>query len=146
MSNTQIRLWMSSVPPTIGPQESVRRARTLLLTTKDHEILVLDKGKVVGMLNEHDIWQHCPTSTLMMEESRVNDLLDQFRVGAVMGLHPPMLAPDAEIADAAGLFAASGRGGIVVVEDGIPIGFLSEANFLHAVELLLKPDGEKTID
>jgi CBS domain-containing protein len=134
---------MTSLPPTLSPKESVRRARTLLQTTKSAEILVMDNGKLVGMLNERDIWQQCPTSTLLMEEERVNELLEQFRVGAVMALHPPTLAPEAELAAAAGLLAASGRGGIAVVEDGRPIGFLSEANFLHAAELLLKADGHK---
>ena len=143
MPSSQIRFWMTTVPPTVSPKESVRRARTLLLTSKTTEILVLDNGKLVGMLNERDIWQHCPTSTLMMDEQRVNELLDQFRIGAVMALHPPIITPDAELAEAAGLFAASGRGGIPVVEDGSPIGFLTEATFLHAAELLLKAHGHK---
>ena len=38
------------------------------------------------------------------------------------------------------LFAESGRAGIVVVEHGVPIGFLTEANFMHAAELLLSGD------
>ena len=140
MLNSQIRVWMTPVPPTVNPKESVRRAQALLQTAKATEILVVDNGKLVGMLNERDIWQHCPTSTLLMDERRVNELLDQFRVGAVMALHPPVLAPDAELADAARLFAQSGRGGIPVVEDGTPIGFLTETNFLQAAELLLKSD------
>jgi acetoin utilization protein AcuB len=143
MPNSQIRAWMTNVPPTVSPKESVRRARALLHTAKAAEILVIDNGKLVGMLNERDIWRHCPTSTMMMDEQRVNELLDQFRVGAVMALHPPVITPDAELADAAGLFVTSGRGGIPVVEDGTPIGFLTETNFLHAAELLLKAGGHK---
>lgn len=143
MPSSQIRAWMTNLPPTVNPKDSVRRARTLLQTTKVAEILVIDNGKIVGMLNERDIWHHCPTSTIMMDEHRVNELLDQFRVGAVMALHPPIIAPDAELADAAGLFVTSGRSGIPVVEDGTPIGFLTEANFLQAAELFLKADGHK---
>jgi CBS domain-containing protein len=141
MAKSQIRAWMTSLPPTVSPQENVRRARALLQTTQTAELLVMDKGKLVGMLNEQDIWQHCPTSTVMMEEQRVKELLEQFRVGAVMALHPPTLAPDAELAEAAGLLATSGRGGIPVVEDGTPIGFLPAATFLRAAALLLKADG-----
>ncbi len=143
MSQLSVRAWMSSAPPTIGPKENVRRARMLLQTTNAAELLVIDNGKLVGMLNERDIWQHCPTSTLVMDERQVNDLLEQFRVGAVMSLHPPVLAPDAELSEAAALFATSDREGIPVIEEGLPIGFLTEANVMQAASLLLSGDGKK---
>jgi len=75
-----------------------------------------------------------------MDEPRVDELLEQFRVAAVMALHPPVIAPDAQLSDAARLFAESGREGIAVVEDGVPIGFLTEANFMQAAGLLLSGD------
>jgi CBS domain-containing protein len=134
---------MTSTPPTIGPKESVRRARALLHGANAEELLVVDNGKLVGMLNERDIWQHCPTSTLMMDEQRVNELLEQFRVAAVMSLHPPVIGPDAQLADAARLFAESHREGIAVVEDGVPIGFLTEERFMQAAGLLLSGIGDR---
>ena len=143
MLHSQIRAWMTNIHPTIGPKESVRRARALLHSTKAVELLVIDNGKLVGMLNEQDIWQHCPTSALMMEEQRVNELLAQFRVAAVMALHPPVIAPDAPLSEAARLFAESGRAGIVVVEHGSPIGFLTEGSFMHAAEFLLSSKEKK---
>ena len=143
MSQATIRYWMTSAPPTIGPKESIRRARALLHSTKAVELLVIDNGKLVGMLNERDIWLRCPTSTLLMDEQHVNDLLDQFRVGAVMALHPPVIGPDAPLAEAAALFAVSDREGIPVVEEGAPIGFLPEVNFMQAAGLLLSEDGGK---
>jgi hypothetical protein len=73
------------------------------------------------MLNERDIWHHCPTSMLMMDDGHVNDLLEQFRVGAVMALHPPVIGPEAPLAEAAALFATSDREGIPVIEDGTPM-------------------------
>ena len=143
MPNSHIRAWMTSAPPTIGPKESVRRARTLLHNTKAVELLVVDNGKLVGMLNERDIWHHCPTSTVMMDERRVNELLEQFRVAAVMALHPPVIAPDAQLSDAARLFAESGRDGIAVVENEVPISFLTAASFMHAAGLLLGEEEKK---
>lgn len=143
MSHSTIRAWMTSAPPTIGPKENVRRARLLLHTTNALELLVIDHGKLVGMLNERDIWRHCPTSTLVMDEQQANELLEQFRVGAVMALHPPVLGPEAHVSDAAALFATSDREGIPVLEDGIPVGFLTEATVMHAASLLLSGDGKK---
>ncbi len=130
-------------PPTVSPKENVRRAQMLLHTTNAVELLVIDNGKLVGMLNERDIWHHCPTSTVMMDDEHVNDLLEQFRVGAVMALHPPVIGPEAHMSEAAALFATSDREGIPVLEDGIPIGFLTEATVMHAASVLLSRDGKK---
>lgn len=143
MSHATIRARMTSTPPTIGPKENVRRARMLLHTTNAVELLVIDHGKLVGMLNERDIWPHCPTSTLMMDDDHVNELLEQFRVGAVMALHPPLIGPEAHVSEAAALFATSDREGIPVLEDGVPVGFLTEATVMHAASVLLSGDGKK---
>ena len=78
MLHSQIRAWMTSAPPIIGPKESVRRARALLGSTQAVELLVIDNGKLVGMLNERDIWQHCPTSTLMMMSNRSTSCWSSF--------------------------------------------------------------------
>lgn len=143
MSHATIRAWMTSIPPTVSPKESVRRARALLHTENALELLVIDHGRLVGMLNERDIWHHCPTSTLMMDEQQVNELLEQFHVGAVMALHPPVIGPEAHVSEAAALFAMSDREGIPVLEDGVPVGFLTEAHVMHAASLLLSGDGKK---
>ncbi|MGE0824858.1 MAG: CBS domain-containing protein [Candidatus Binatia bacterium] len=142
MSNARIQTWMTSTPPTLGPKDSVKSALAVLRTTGSPELVIVDAGVVVGMLNERDIWQHCPTSAVMLEEHQRTELLETFRIGAVMALHPPVLAPDDSLSDAARLFAESGRRGLAVVSDGGLVGFLSEATFLYAAGLLLQEDGE----
>jgi acetoin utilization protein AcuB len=139
MSDLPIRAWMTAPPPTIGPKESLKRALTVLRTTKA-ELLVVENGRLVGMLSERDIWKHCPTSALVLDEQHAEDLLAQFRVGGVMALHPPTLTPETSLPEAAQLFAQSGRAGLAVVEEGMPVGFLSEASVLQAVALLLGTD------
>lgn len=140
MSDLSIRTWMTAAPPTIAPKENLKRALALLRTAKVPELLVMDDGRLVGMLNERDIWEHCPTSTLLLDDKRAEELLVQFRVAGVMALHPPVLTPDTLLPDAAQLFAQSGRSGLPIVADGIPVGFLTEASVLQAVALLLEND------
>lgn len=140
MADLSIRAWITPVPSTISPKESLRRARTFMRAAKVSEILVVDGGKLVGTLNERDIWEHCPTSALVMDDKRVEELLEQFRVGGVMALHPPTVTPDTLLSEAAQIFAQSGRSGLPVVEDGVPIGFLTEASVMQAVALLLGRD------
>jgi CBS domain-containing protein len=92
------------------------------------------------MLSERDIWVHCPTSTLLLDEQQAEDLLAHLRVGGVMALHPPTLSPETSLPEAARLLAQSGRLGLAVVEEGIAVGFLTEASVLQAVALLWGPN------
>ncbi len=140
MSDLSIRAWITAAPPTIGPKESLKRALALLRTAKASELLVVDDGRLVGMLSERDIWEHCPTSALLLDDKQAEELLEQFRVGGVMALHPPLMTPDTPLSEAAQLFAQSERSGLPVVEDGIPVGFLTEANLMRAVAQLFGPD------
>jgi CBS domain-containing protein len=137
MRDLSIRTWITLDPPTIGPRENLKRARAQMRAANVAELLVVDDGKLVGTLNERDIWEHCPTSTLLMDDKRADELLEQFRVSGVMALHPPTLQPDASLSEAAQVLAARGRSGLPIVEDGKPIGFLTEASVMHAVAMLL---------
>ena len=144
MRDLSIRTWITPAPPTIGPKENLKRARAQMRAANVAELLVVDDGKLVGTLNERDIWEHCPTSTLLMDDKQADELLEQFRVGGVMALHPPALQPDASLAEAAQVLAERGRSGLPIVEDGKPIGFLTEASVMHAVAMLLGQESSQT--
>jgi CBS domain-containing protein len=101
------------------------------------ELLVIDDGKLVGMLNEHDIWAHCPTGMLMLEEEQANDLLERIRVGGVMTLHPSVVTPETPLREAIEIFAQSGRHGLPVMENGVLVGLLTEARALQATAAAL---------
>jgi len=137
MTEFNVRPWIDSSPLTIGPKESLRRARALLNSAKAEELLVVDDGKLVGMLNEHDLWRHCPISVLLLEEKQAEDLLEQLRVGGVMTLHPPIVTPDTSLREAIQLLAQSGRHALPVIEDGVLTGLLTEERALQAVAAAL---------
>jgi len=137
MAAWNIRPLMSSVPLSINPKESLRRARVLMRAANVDELFVLDGGKLVGTLSESDIWKHCPTSTLVLDDKQAEELLEQFRVGGVMTLHPPVVAPETTLREAVQLFGQSGRHGLPVIEDGVPIGLLIEERVMQAVAALL---------
>lgn len=137
MSALTVRLWMSSVPPTISPKENLRRARALMRATKALELLVLDEGKLVGILSERDIWENCPTSTVVLDDKQAEELLEQIRVGGIMTLHPPVVTPDTSLREAVELFARPGRHSLPVVENGITVGLLTEDKVMQAMAALL---------
>ena len=138
MAHWSVRAWMTSAPLTISPKESLKQARALLRRAKVSELLVVDEGRLVGTVSERDIWTHCPTSALVLDDKQAEELLARIRVGGVMALHPPILNPETPLGEAAQLFANSGRQGLAVVEDGVPIGLLTEDRVMQAVATLLK--------
>ncbi len=144
MKNLSIRPWMKDMPLTIGPKENLRRARGLMRSANVQELPVVDEGKLVGILNEQDIWTHCPTSALVLDEKQTNDLLEQIRVGGVMTLHPPSIKPDTPLREALQLFAQTGRHGLPVVDGGALIGLLTEECALHATAAVLKEFEQET--
>ena len=137
MSAWNIRQWISNVPPVISPKENLRRARALMRSAKVAELLVLDDGKLVGTLSERDIWEHCPTSAVVLDDKQAEELLEQIRVGGVMNLHPPVVTPETPLREAAQLFVQSGRHSLPVVEDGVAVGLLTEDRVLQAMAALL---------
>jgi acetoin utilization protein AcuB len=149
MAVWNIRSLMSNAPPSINPKENLQRARILMREAQVDELFVLDNGKLVGTLSESDIWKHCPTSTIVMDDKQAEELLAQFRVGGVMALHPLVVAPETPLQEAVQLFGQSGRHGLPVVENGALIGLLSEEKVMQAVALLLREveqDESKTRD
>ncbi len=137
MTELRVRSWMNSTPCTIGPKDNLHRARALMRSAHVAELLVVDDNKLVGLLNEHDIWEHCPTSTLVLEAKAAEELLAQIRVGGVMTLHPPAVTPETTLREAVHLLADSKRHGLPVVENGTPVGFLAEERLWQAMVLVL---------
>ena len=137
MTEFSVRPWMNHSPPTIDPKENLRRALAKLRLDGVQELLVVDNGKLVGSLNEQDIWSHCPTGTLLLEEQQANELLEQFRVGGIMTLHPPMITPEASLREAIQLFAQTKRHALPVVENGALVGVLTEERALQVAAAVL---------
>jgi acetoin utilization protein AcuB len=102
------------------------------------ELLVVDHGKLVGILSERDIWEHCPTSAVVLNPQQADELLEHIRVGGVMTLHPPTLTPDTSLQEAARLFSVSGRQGLPVVEDGTPIGLLTQERVMQVLAAIVE--------
>ena len=137
MSDWTIRPWMNGVPFTISPKDNLGRARALMRTAKVAELLVVDDGKLVGILSERDIWHRCPSSALVLNDQQAETLLAQIRVGGVMTLHPLVITPETSLREAARLFAESGTDTLPVIEDGVLTGLLTQNSVMQAAAAFL---------
>ena len=133
MPHFKVQSFMTPPPPTISPFESLQQAWALMRATHASELLVMDNGKLVGTLSEQDIWRHCPTSAVVLNEQQVEELLGHIRVAGVMALQPPTITLSTPLHEAAERFGQAKGQPLVVIEDGTPIGLLSEATVLQAL-------------
>jgi acetoin utilization protein AcuB len=144
MTELNVRSWMSDAILTIGPKDNLRRARALIRERHVPEIFIIDDGKIVGLLSERDIWEHCPTSVLILDEKQAESLLEQIRVGGIMTLHPPIVTPETSLREVAQLLAQTGRQGLPVVENGRPVGILTKERMLQAMAEVLSEVEQNT--
>jgi CBS domain-containing protein len=61
MTELNVRPMMNGATLTISPKDNLRRARALMCSGNVLKLLVVEEGKLVGVLNERDIWEHCLT-------------------------------------------------------------------------------------
>jgi predicted transcriptional regulator len=114
-------------------------------TSHASELLVIDNGKLVGTLSEQDIWQHCPTSAVVMNEQQVEDLLGHVRVAGIMALQPSTITLDTPLHEVAQRFTPARRQPLVVMQDGVPIGVLSEETVLQALASFVTQAGQEDV-
>ncbi len=91
----------------------------------------------MGTVTERNIWDHCPTTAIVLDDTQANELLAQFRVSGVMALQPHVLSPQASLREAAHLLARGDRPGLPVVEDGMVIGVVEMQHLVQAMAALL---------
>ena len=145
MPQFSVHALMTAPPPTISPFESLQHAWALMRTSHASELLVIDNGKLVGTLSEQDIWHHCPTSAVVLNEQQVEDLLGHIRVAGVMALQPPTITLDTPLHEVVQRFTPARRQPLVVMADGVPIGVLSEEVVLQALASLVTQAGQENI-
>jgi len=108
--------------PAIAVEQSAALgdAARVMLDNRYHRVFVTRDGALVGVLSSRDVM------------AAIRDLRDETVIGQHMST--PIKAFDArgEVGDATALLDAAGIGGVVVVEDGWPIGTYTQADALHA--------------
>jgi len=142
MTSPTVRGWMTKLPLSVSPEESLKKARMLMKAGRVCHLPVIDGKKLVGLLTERDIWTHCPKGTLFLEEQQAEELFESIRVGGVMTLHPVFVSADTPLLEAARIMRAKGVRALPVVDAGDLVGIITESNVIGAfVALYESPRG-----
>ncbi len=118
----RVRNLMTAKVTTVAPDDDLAFAMQLMLWSGVRHLPVLEGGKLVGILSEHDLMPPREAPSLASHLRR--------RVREVMR-HPVKVAhPDDDVREAAGLMAAARIHCLPVMEDDVLVGILTSSDIL----------------
>jgi acetoin utilization protein AcuB len=127
-----VRDLMTPNPITVGPDTGVFEARQRMLNERIRHLLVVEHGRLVGIVTDRDIRLNLPSQATSLSVWEVNYLLARLTVDKIMSTAVITVGPDREAADAARLMLGHKIGAVPVVDWGRVIGILTESDIVRA--------------
>jgi acetoin utilization protein AcuB len=123
---------MTANPYTVGENDSVRDAQSLLQREQIHRVPVLDSAKkLVGIVSEKDLLYATPSPATTLNVYEMSNLLSKLKVSSVMTRKPISVTPDTLVEDAARTLVDNNIGGLPVVENGTLVGIVTESDLFR---------------
>src|SRR5262245_6941292 len=127
-----VRELMTPNPITVEPGMPVFDARQLMLKERIRHLLVIDHGRLVGIVTDRDIRLNLPSQATSLSVWEVNYLLARLTVDKVMSKTVITVGPDRDAAEAARVMLEHRIGALPVVDWGLVIGILTETDIVRA--------------
>jgi acetoin utilization protein AcuB len=128
----QIDALMTRDPVAVPPTTAVLDARRLMQERRIRHLLVLEGDRLVGIVTDRDIRLNLPSPATSLSVWEVNYLLGRLTVGEVMSTPVITVGPTRNAAEAARIMLEHTIGALPVVENGRPLGIVTETDMLRA--------------
>ena len=133
----QVEQIMSANPVTVGLDDRLWRVKEIFDNHKFHHLLVVDDGRLVGVLSDRDVLRwvspHVGTNRVTVNDLSTLDI----PVHRVVTRKLVTLAPEADVFDAVDVFNRHNISCIPIVDgEGAPIGIIS---WRDVMKLLKRP-------
>ena len=134
---------------TLSPDSPVADAEKLMLDRRLWMMLVVDdQGKLIGYVNKEDVKEALPSRATTLSKHELNYLLSKLTVDKVMRTDVPIIAPEAEIEEAAHRLCRENHAGLAVVDaKNTLIGFINRSVMLEVLveEMGLDQGGSRIV-
>lgn len=127
-----VKNYMSSNLITISPDTTVIKALDLMREHDIHRLPVVIDGQLRGLVTESVIAKHSPSTATSLSVHELNYLLNKTTAQDIMIKQVVTIEPDALLEQAAVLMRTKNLGVLVVVENGVPVGIITDKDVFDA--------------
>lgn len=137
-----VKMRMTKNPISVSPETSILEAWKIMQTSQVRRLLVMDKGRLVGIVTERDLRSVSPSQATSLSIFEINYLLEKLKVKDAMTPNPITVEADAPIEEAALIMRDNRISALPVIENGEVVGIITESDIFKAfIEML--GDGKK---
>jgi len=112
----------------VSPNETIAYARNLMVKHKISRVLVMEEGRLTGILTKKDIAYRLHQAEPAWRRRPV----DQIPVGAFASRNPIVVAPDTGIRKIAGIFSGNNISCVPVVDAGNVVGIVTKTDLMKS--------------
>ena len=127
----RIRDMMKRNPITVDSDTLVLDAQKIMRENNIRRLPVVDKGKVVGIVTQHDLLEAAPSPATSLSVHELNYLLSKMKVREIMKKNPVTLTPDTPFEEALRIGQEKKIGSFPVVENGKLVGIATESDIVR---------------
>ncbi|HPU44146.1 MAG TPA: CBS and ACT domain-containing protein, partial [Dictyoglomaceae bacterium] len=132
-----VKMRMTKDPISVSPDTSILEAWKIMQNSQVRRLLVIDKGKLVGIVTERDLRSVSPSRATSLSIFEINYLLEKLKVKEAMTSNPITVDADAPIEEAALIMKNNKVSALPVIEEGKVVGIITESDIFRAfIEML----------
>ena len=122
---------MTKNPITVDSESLVLDAQKIMRENNIRRLPVVDKGKLVGIVTQHDLLQASPSPATSLSIHELNYLLAKMKVKEVMKKNPLTLTPDTPFEEALRFGQDKKIGSFPVMDKGKLVGIVTESDIVR---------------
>jgi acetoin utilization protein AcuB len=141
----RIRDVMTKNPISVDSETLVLDAQKIMKENNIRRLPVVDKGKLVGIITQHDLLEAAPSPATSLSVHELNYLLSKLKVKEIMKKNPVTITPDTPFEEALRIGQEKKIGSFPVVENGKLVGISTESDIVRFLSraLGLREEGSR---
>ena len=136
---------MTKNPITVESETLVWDAQKIMKEHNIRRLPIVDKGKLVGIITQHDLLEASPSPATSLSIYELNYLLSKMKVKDIMKKNPVTLTPDTPFEEALRIGQEKKIGSFPMVDNGKLVGITTESDIIRFLTrvLGLKEEGSR---
>ncbi len=140
----RIRDWMTVDPVTVASSTTLPKAYWLMVENRIRRLLVVDGGKLVGIVTMEDLRGSFHTDIIAINPLKVNQILSEMPVRQLMSKDPITIDPNTNVIEAAKAMLEHKISTLPVVESGKVVGIITESSLFRVlVDICLSQEAQE---